>query len=187
VFVEEYESRPEFIAQERRIAIYQYFFEFLNVLAIVVLAVRFLRKPLLAFLDRQVAAIRGRIEKAASARREAEERKAAAEAKLEGLEAEKERVREQADELIELEAARIREATEHAIAQIVQETEERKHMELHHAAMQLKQELVTQAVDQLAERLKAEVGHSQQTALIEEFVRSLEGRRMSDPAESANG
>jgi len=173
-FVAEYSSRPEFLEESRRAAVFHNFFEFYNVLAVIVIAIRFGKKPLLAFVDQQVGDVRAKMDKARAAREAAENRRGAAQAKADGLEAEKARIAEQAAQVIEEDASDIAEAREHILAQIDEETEERKRLEKRHAAMRLKAELVDQAIEDLTAHLKASPPSGLQASMLEQFARGLE-------------
>jgi F0F1-type ATP synthase membrane subunit b/b' len=173
-FVSAYIARPDFIEESRRAAIFHNFFEFYNAIAVVVIAVRFGKKPLLAFVDQQISDVRARMAKARTAREASETRRGAAQAKADGLAAEKTQIDEQAAQVIAEDARAIEEAREHILAQIDEETEERKRLEKRHAAMRLKEELVDQAIADLTDRLKASPVPDLQSAMLEQFVRGLE-------------
>ena len=173
-FVDAYSSRPEFLKESRRAAAFHNFFEFYNAMAVVVLAVRFGKKPLLAFVDQQIGDVRAKLDKARTAREAAEGRRREAQVKIDGLETEKAQIEAQAAQVIEEDAKSIGEAREHILAQIDAETEERKKLEERHAAMRLKEELVEQAVAELSERLKASPPPRLQSAMLEHFVGGLE-------------
>jgi F0F1-type ATP synthase membrane subunit b/b' len=173
-FAEEYSSRPDFIAESRRAAIFHNFFEFYNALAVVIIAVHFGKKPLLAFVDQQIADVRAKMDKARTAREAAQGHRGEAQVKMDGLEAEKAQIEEQAAEMIDEDAKAIAEGRENILAQIDTETEERKTLEERHAAMRLKEELVDQAMAELTERLKASTTPQLQSAMLDQFVRGLE-------------
>ncbi len=178
-FVEEYESRPEFIAERRRIDRYNLYFQFLNFGAMLALILRFGWRPLIDFLDGQVKKVRTRIEQTKAAREEAQQRKDEANKKIQQLPDEKQQIASQTDAMIEQEVARIRETAEQSLAQIDQETEERKRVEMQQAAMQVKQELVEQAIDRLAKKLDESAKTERQSALIDEYVQALDERKQA--------
>jgi len=173
-FVEEYEARPEFQAASRRRDISIFLFEVLNAGALLAIAIRFGRKPLLEFLDQQVADARKRLEWARENRRKAEERKKQAQEQLEGLEERRREITAHTQTVIEQERERIRNATEQNLAQIENETNERIRVEELRTTLRIKRELVEQAVAELRERYAAERSEETLAQLVDDFARHLE-------------
>lgn len=184
-FVEEYESRPEFKAEKARMGTYDLFFSFFNAIALLILAVWFGWKPVRNLLDEQAEGVQIRIEGAESARSEAEKRRKQAETKLAELEAEKAEITRQNEALAEMEKTKVEELTANALAQIDAETEERKRMEQQHAAVQVRQELVEQAISRMTETLKREANEERQAAFVKYFVSELDAA--PDNQEAARG
>ena len=173
-FVDEYAHRPAFVEESKRAALFQSFFEFYNAIAVVIIAVRFGRKPFLAFVDQQVSDLRAKMEKARAAREAASSRCGKARAIIDGLEADKARLDGQTREVVAEDAKAIGEGREHILAQIDEETESRKRLEEHHAAMRLKRELVDRAIAELTDHLKASPSPQRQATMLEQFMRGLE-------------
>ena len=173
-FVEEYESREAFQQEQRRVYLFNLLFEFYNAAAVVLIAVRFGRKPFLKFLDEKIDEIRRRIRKSEETRARAAKQKAEAAAKLNGLEDEKSQIEAQTDEAIRAEKETLEAMTEEVLQHIAIETEERRQREERQAAMQMKAEIVKRSVNRLAERLRDELTESEQAALVDQFVSRLE-------------
>lgn len=173
-FVAEYEQNPLFLAEQARIWWRLLVFNLLNAATLIALAVRFLRKPLAAFLNDQVEQVRNRIEKAEQARAEAASNKEVAQAKLDEVDTDREQIASHARERADEEARAIAEATEHQLAQLEQETAERKDLEEHRAAMELKRQLVTHAVEQLEQQLRTTDSQKREDVLVGQFIAGLE-------------
>lgn len=173
-FVEEYEARPEFQAAAWRRDISVFLFECLNAGALLAIAIRFGRKPLLEFLDQQVADARKRLEWAQENRRKAEERKKQAQQQLDTLDQRRREITAHTQTVIQQERERIRNATEENLAQIETETNERIRVEELRTTLRIKRELVEQAVGELRERYAAERSEETLAQLVEDFARSLE-------------
>ena len=172
-FVEEYEARPAYLAEQHRTAAFHYFFEFFNALAVVVLVVMFAARPMATFVEDAIRRVSDRIRRATEAREEAAARKAAAEQQLAGLDKEKKRIASQTDALIEQGVDEIRGATDNAVAQLDEEAEQRKQAELKQAIMDMKRELVTESIRLLAERLRASASSEGQTEYVRRFADEL--------------
>lgn len=173
-FVTEYEAREAFQAQQRRRGLYTALFDVFNVGMLVVLLVRFARKPLLGLLDSGIEGVRKRIESAAQDRANAAESEAKAQKKLDGLDADQIRLETETRDRIENSRRGIEEAAEHVLALLAQETRDRIRQEELMARMQVKSELVDAAIAELEARYRK--GHSaeEETALIEQFVQQVE-------------
>ena len=174
-FVATYRAMPDFRKEERRQALYETFFDFFNRLLVVVLALHFGAKPLLGFLDQQIAAVRDRLSTAAEARAQARERREAAEAKLAGIPEEEEKIASNTRKGLDRELAELELANEHSLKVMAQEREDRKREEAHAAELLVKRELVNQAVDAVAAQYKAQRTAAHEAALVEQFARELEG------------
>jgi len=173
-FVEEYTGRPAFQAEQRRRDIYRLLFEFFNMTTVIVIAVRFGRKPFLDFVDKQVSQIREKIEHSAEVRKAARQARDEAQAKVDGLPQEKQAVTQETQNAIAERQAQIAQETEAQLAHIAQETEDRKHLEARRAALSVKQELVEQAIAAVRQQLERGLGPQEEANLIDEFVRGLE-------------
>lgn len=175
-FMDEYTARPQFQAEMRRRAIYDGIFEVYNFAAVVFLIVWFGRKPLLAFLDEQVDAVRRKISRAEHAESEAMHRRERAQCKVNGLDEEVARIEAQARTMADQDRENIEEMKRAALDQLAQEIQERKEVEERRAAAQIRGELVDQAVRQLAEDLKNQARPERQSALIRRFASELSGQ-----------
>lgn len=173
-FVERYEARPEFHAERERIHKYELFFEFFNPLLVVVLAWRFGRKPLLAFLDGQIAAVRARIEEAENARNAAEARLDAAARQMAALAAEQAALEEETKARIAREIAEAEEANRASTEAMERELEDRKLGERLAAERRLKTELVDAAIAQLSKDLTENPDPAAQRRLVGAFLGELE-------------
>ena len=172
-FVGEYEARPVFQAEKRRRLIFASLFEVLNVGAVLALVYHFARKPFLNFVDGQIAALRTKLERARQARAAAAERRAEARSKVEGLDDDTARIAREGDDLRERELARIEAATRQGLDQIDRVTDDRKRGEQQKAVLQVKRELVTQSIELLAQRYRAQASAESEAALVDQFIRGL--------------
>jgi len=175
-FVEQYEANPAFQAEQRRIGVYGLFFDVFNAALVVVILVRFARKPLLNFLEEKAAHVRERIESSAGARGAAEERLRRAEDQLAHVEDERARVAAETARRLEHEMAELKRANERSLALLWQELADRKHQEIVAAKQQVKRELVSETIKRLEERYQAEQSPEREADLIDQFVRDLEAR-----------
>lgn len=173
-FVEQYEGRPEFQAEQRRMRLYGLLFDFFNAALLVALVWRFARKPLLNFLDEKIAELREKMGSAAQARQSAEERRLNAERKLGQLPEEERGVTEETEKRLARELAELKEANEHSLAVLWQEMADRKVHEQRAAALLVKQEMVNLAVERVAEEYEARQSPEGQEALIDQFADDLE-------------
>ncbi len=175
-FVEQYTSRPEFIQEQNRRWWYTLLFDFFNAGLVALIAIRFLTRPLLNFVDERIAELREKMESAAKAREEAQTRRAAAAEKLDQLPNERDRVEAETDARIDKELTQVQEDNQRALGMLEQEIEDRKHGEELAAARLLKRELVTEAVEKLKQDFAARRSPEQQAAIFEQFVGDLERR-----------
>ncbi len=173
-FVEEYEGREDFIGEQKRRSLYVIFFDCFNVTMLIVLVVRFARKPLAAAIDAMIEQVRTRIEKAEGAQAGAAQRKKTVEDRLAGIDSERERILRETAQQVDLERAAIEEGTAVALAQFEQELEDRKRAEELKARNAMKAELVDEAIAVLIARHKAEHSAEAESVLVEDFVRQLE-------------
>lgn len=175
-FVEAYTSQPEFQREQRRRWWYTFLFDTFNAALVVVIAVRFMTKPLLSFLDERIADLREKMESAAKAREEAQARCAAANEKIDQLPRERQRLETETEERIGKELAELRQDNERSLELLRNEIEDRKRGEEVAAARMLKREIVTQAVEQLKQDFVARQSAEQQAAIFDQFVGDLERR-----------
>jgi len=175
-FIEEYEGREEFKREKLRQALYHNFFQFFTFIMLVVLAVHFGRKPLLDFLDGQIADLRVKIDRAKQTREAAAQRKQGAQEKMGRLHEEKEETARETEALIAREKAQFEDLTRLTLGHVDRETEDRKREEEHAAAQRVKEELVAQSIDLLVERYKAQASPQVDLAQIDQFIREVERR-----------
>lgn len=171
--VQETESRPEFIAEQRRRGLYETSLNIFNALMFVLIVVRFGRVPFMTFVDAQVAAVRTRIEESDEDRRAAAERKSAAQRKLAGLEVEGMKMDESIRERTAKEKQRIEENTASALALLEKETEDRHRQEELLARQAMKEELVEQAIAMITERYLEKRSAETESQRIDEFIEDL--------------
>jgi len=173
-FVEQYESNPQYKAEEWRLMWFGLYFETFNALALIILAVHFSKKPLLAFLDDKRAEIRTRIDTAEKARLDAETQRLEAEKQVAKLDEERQAIASQGNDLVTKVAQDMNAETETILRQIDKEVEDRKHMEEQRARMQMKSDIVTRAMESLERQLLEEASEERLTALLQEFAQELE-------------
>ena len=170
VVVEAFEKRDDVKHEFHRRHIFELFFEFWNVIAVVVIVVYFAKKPLLGFLDSKIDEVRERIESADTIRTDAEARHAEAKARMDGIEDEVARINEQAEALRETERDNLGEQTEHILEQLEREIEERKELEETRAVTQMRDELIERAFVEVEEQLLAERSPERQAAMLDQFT-----------------
>ena len=175
-FVAEYEVRPEFLSETARRGKFNLIFDFFNFFMVLYLMVHFGRGPLASFLDAQIDLIKEKLGRVEKARTEAADRKAQATATLGSLEEQKVEFAKDKDERIARDKRESEEQTQELFAQLAAETEDRKHEEEHKAAMLVKKELVTQAIEALAKEIKANPSAEDNAALLGQFIAQLEKR-----------
>ena len=175
-FVEAYEGREEFKQEKRRQAGYQFFNELFTCIMLTVLAVRFGWKPLVKFLDDQVALVRAKIAEAERGRADAAGRKQAAQDTLDRLPEEQARTVRETDAVIAQEQAEFEAMTQATLERIDREVEERKREEEEAAAYRVKQELLNQVTDLLAQRYLAGASAEVESGQIDAFILDVEAR-----------
>jgi len=172
-FVVDYTATPEFIAETKRRAIYGYYFGFLNAGSLILIAFRFGRKPIAGMLDAQIAEIRDRLDRADAAKAKATTRLESAQARVGGLAADEAQAKKHADELMVRERRTLEEGTEHALAFIDQETEERKAIVAIQAVKTIRKELVEQAASAVVETYQSQRNAATEAGEINSFIGGL--------------
>lgn len=172
-FVADYTATQEFQAETKRRAIYSYYFGFLNAGGLMLIAVRFGRAPITAMLDTQITEIRDRLDSAAAAKAEAAERLESAQTRVGGLKEDERQAKTHAAELMSREQDTLKEGTEHALAFIDKETEDRKRIVGIQAIKTIRKELVEQAASAVAETYQSQRNTGTETAEIESFIGGL--------------
>ncbi len=173
-FVETYESRPEFQAEEARRHKYDILFDIFNMSMVVILITRFARKPLIGLLDGMIDQVRQTLKKAETARNEARRRKAEALSdvnRLDQVQAEYVAETEKRIEDMRRDSAL---TTGESMSALNRETEDRKLNEAAMARRALKEELVNAALASLVQHVQENPSTQREDELIDSFVRGLE-------------
>jgi len=176
-FVEEFELEDAYEAEMDRRAWYLFIIDVWNTAALVFLAGWFGAGPLLKFLDDQINEVRERIDEARQSRELSESELAKAKARLSDLERDKGEILEQGETLVKKTITDLDAGTELILEHMRQEIEDRKRLEEQRAKMQLKAELVNQALDMVEQRLREEAPNGREKALVDRFVDELEKSR----------
>lgn len=176
-FVEEYRVRPEFIAEQRRRATYGFLIDIFKVAMVIFLVLHFARKPMGELVRGMIETVSEKIGQAQEERDSAAQRKHAAQVKLEGLPAQKADIEAQTAERIKEMQREDALAVESRLENLERETEDRQRHDEALARLELKRELVNQAIDMLAERFRQRTAHAGDDALIDQFVHRLEEGR----------
>ncbi len=172
-FATTYEARPAFQAEQQRRNRYGIVFDVINALMVVILIYRFAKAPFLGFVDGQIAQLRERIEIAESESRTMAERKAQANAQLEGIGEVRDRMADDVAKRLEVERAHVKESTAQGMALLARETEDRKrHAELS-ARHALKETLVDEALGIVAQRYESHRSSASESQMIDGFLNEL--------------
>ena len=173
-FVQAYQARDAFQAEQRRRMIYGLFFDFFNAALVVILVVRFARKPLLNVVDEKIADLRAKIEEHREARSAAEARRAQAEAKIAQIPAEEEQIKAETQERLKRELEELEQANQHSLKLMEQELEDRKNKEWLSARHLVRCELVNEAVDRVAAQYAAKRSAEHEAVLTDKFMQDIE-------------
>ena len=141
---------------------------------VIVLAVRFGRKPLVGLIDGMIGSVRGALDRAQDEQAAAARRSGEAGAKLGGLPQERTGLEAQTEQRIEAMRRDAALNTGQRLATLNRETEDRIRNEETLAQRELKRELVDQAMDRLIERLRRHPPAEEEADLIDQFVQQLE-------------
>ena len=173
-FVQEYELRPEFRRERLRSSFYTVFFQFFNAFLVIWIVWKLGKAPLLKMIDDQIHGMREKIAAIQNARDAAAARRSAARGKVDHVADDEERILAEADERLARETAELEEVQQRRLAIMERELEDRKQEELHAALMQMKEELVNHAVDEVLQRYRASGDEALQAAMIDGFTVDLE-------------
>lgn len=173
-FVEHYRENKDFEHEESRIWWFVEYFKVLNSAVFVCYLVGLVGKPLLKYLDEQIATIRNNFAEAEKARAEAARLKAEAETKMATWAESEERIRAESEAAVAKHLARIQEEGEAAKALLARQTEDRKQAELYSAAKAIKADLVEEALRELEDRYKNELTIEKLNANVDRFVTLME-------------
>ncbi len=176
-FVDEYSSRPEFIGEQLRRATYAFLIDVFKVAMVIILVLHFGRKPLRELLQGMIENVRNKIGQAQQERDSAARRKHEAQAKLDGLPAQQTDIEAQTAERIEEMRHKDALTVGSRLANLNRETEDRQRHEETLARLELKRELVNQAIDILVERFRRQTPQTEGDTLIDQFVQQLEEGR----------
>jgi F-type H+-transporting ATPase subunit b len=176
-FVSEYTARPEFVSEQRRRTAYGLLTDFFNVAMVIFLVVHFGRQPIKELIKDMIEGVSATMDRARGQHEEAAQHKADAQAKIDGLSAQK----SEQDKLTDLRIEEMRREDANTVAQrlsnLNRETEDRRQHEETLARLELKRELVDQALDLAAERFRTQTDPEEHSALIDQFVQQMEEGR----------
>ena len=174
--VENYEASEAFQAEQHRLHLYKLFFEFFNAGLVVVLVVRFGKKPILGFLDGQIEEIRDKITQASRSRKSAQSRRAAIEDKLAHIHDEELRINASTESRLEREMAELAEANHYSLGLHQRELAERKKAENHAAEQAIKRQIVSVAIEDLIEKARANQSPESHDKLVRQFLADVEAK-----------
>lgn len=174
-FIESYESRPEFHAEEARRARFNYLFEFFNAGVVLALIVVLAKGPLTRFLDEGRQDVSERIEHVHARRIDAEARLAEAEKQIEHLPEEERRLGEETEHRLWNELAELEKANQHSLNEMVKAMEDRKQAEVVAAQGRMKLELLNAGIKTFVKNYEAGASATTQDALVEHFAEKVRG------------
>jgi F0F1-type ATP synthase membrane subunit b/b' len=176
-FVETYVAQEAFESEQHRLELRSLFFDFFNVALVVVLVIRFARRPFLAFIDGQIETIRERLNQAARSRKAAAARVAAAREKHARLHEEELRVNAETEHRLERELADLASASHYSLGQYERDLAERKKAAEHAAELTVRRRLVEKAIEDLKSALAVEDSPARQDQFVAQFIDRLEGAK----------
>ncbi len=172
-FVETYTAQPEYQSELRRMHLYEVFFNVFNSLLLIAIIWRFARKPLLQFLDSGLARLQTRMESASEERRKSELRLLEAKEKLGHVDEERAKVLAETEERLNRELEALQEMNEQSLTMLDLEFTDRKQHEYHTAAMQVKSDIVNEAISQLENKYRNNLNEANQAVLLQRFIVDL--------------
>lgn len=172
-FLEGYESTDAFIEEADRRKLYDLVFDFFNAIMVVGLVYRFAKNPVIGLLDSGIEKIRVRVGQAESARKEAVERRLAADNKLGGVKDEAKRIDEEMRQRIAREKSHIEENTGQSVELLDRETQDRKRNEELIAERALKRELMDAAITLFVRDYRSRQSAEQESVLVQQFADQL--------------
>ena len=173
-FVEEYTARPQYMAEQKRRAIYGTLIDLFKFGMVIVLVSHFARKPVAELIANMIETVGAKMERTTNDLKDATQSRADAQTKLDGLPAQQEEIDEQTARRIDEMQREDRESTGRRLSNFNRETEDRKRNEEALARRELKREIVDQAVALLAERFRGQRTQTEGDTLIDQFVQQLE-------------
>lgn len=173
-FVDQYEARDEFRREKLRSDSFTVFFQCFNAFLVIWLVWRLGKEPLLKMIDAQIHALREKIAAVQNARDAAAARKTAAQTQVDRAAEDEQQVMAEAEARLSREVAELDEAHQRRLEIMQRELEDRKQEEAHAALMQVKAELVDQAVQEVLKHY-ADAGDADwQAAQVDGFTADLE-------------
>ncbi len=145
-----------------------------NLLILIAALVYFGRRPMQDFFAARQDRIRGDLDAAANALAEAEARHTEWQRKLARLDAEMDRIREQARERAEAERKHILADASAAAERIRRDARSAVDQELRRAREELRREVAELAVELAAETLRTRVNDTDRSRLVDDFIETIE-------------
>lgn len=173
-FVRTFEAMPEFQAEQQRRTTYDVLFRSFNVIMLVVLVVRFGRRPFLRLVDGFIGEVKESIDEAERRKADAARSRAEAEARLAGIDREKTAIQAATDERIAEMRREMQAFTEESMTLLDRETEDRKRHEVLLAELKLKSDIVDRAIASFMDEFGDERAERLQGAFVDMFVHELE-------------
>ena len=172
-FVETYLAQPEYQSELRRMHIYEVFFNVFNSLILIAILWRFARQPLLQFLDSGLERLQKRMESSSEERRKSELRLLEAKEKLGHVDEERAKVLAETEQRLNRELEALQEMNEQSLTMLDLEFSDRKQHEYHTAAMQVKSDIVNEAITQLENRYRNNLNEANQAVMLQMFIADL--------------
>jgi F-type H+-transporting ATPase subunit b len=144
-----------------------------NFSILLLLLVRFVRKPLLGFLAERHQSISSDIEEAAQLHEAAQQRLGEIESQLRNLDAEVAAIRRSAIEQAEQEKRRIIETAQEEVEQIIAGADKAMSREVERAKRTLELSAISAGVDAARQLLRAQVSEADRTRLHREYVEQI--------------
>ncbi len=176
-FVETYEALPEFQDEQKRRGGYDIIFDVLNTFMVVVLMVRFGRKPLMGLLDNLREQVRKRLDHMETISREAGDHRKSAQEKMHALPQDQAEIEQQTEARIE-EMRRdtaLRDGLR--LSALNKETEDRKRNEEERAIRALKEALADAAIANVVQEFQQADNNVLQSTLVDRFIGDLADRK----------
>jgi F0F1-type ATP synthase membrane subunit b/b' len=173
-FVEAYESRPEFIAEEERLAWYGTYFDFFNASLVLIIAIHFGRRPLLNLIDGRIVDLKEQMAQARENAAAAAGRKKEALSLIERLPDEESRVSEEMRQRQLIELADLESANRNSLELMKTELEERRAAVYLAAQERVKREMVDATISRIVKWHEAGTTPEYQEYLLKQFISDLE-------------
>jgi F-type H+-transporting ATPase subunit b len=148
-------------------------FQFVNFGILVFVILKFVRKPFGDYLKKRRDTVKSKIEEAERLLREAEQAKAAYEAKLAGLEAEVEAFKKSVMETAEAEKTRVLEEAGALAKHIREQAQLAYEQEMRGALEKIKAEVAERTIGMATERIREAFGPEDHSRMIDEFIQKV--------------